>query len=137
MENLLSGGGFAYAYTSLATLGIALMIILITFKVGQMRGKHGIKAPDTSGHPEFDRAYRAHMNTVESTVGFLPVLWVFAAAVSDAYAGIAGAVWIAARLFYAVMYWQEAGKRAPGFLVALLTKVVLLFWAAFALIDML
>jgi hypothetical protein len=30
----------------------------------------------TIGHPDFERAFRAHQNTIESTVLFLPPLWI-------------------------------------------------------------
>ena len=36
--------------------------------VGRMRIKHNILAPATTGHPEFDRAFRVQMNTLERSV---------------------------------------------------------------------
>ena len=43
--------------------------------VGHTRRKFAIKAPATSGHPGFERAYRVQMNTLEGSVMFLPALW--------------------------------------------------------------
>jgi len=56
--------GFFYFYTA--------------FRVGNLRGKHGIKAPATIGHPQFDRAFRVQLNTLEQMGIFLPFLWVSA-----------------------------------------------------------
>ena len=60
---------------------ITLLNVLVLFiamgLVGRARGKHGIKAPACSGNEQFECAYRAHMNTVEQTVMFLPVLWIY------------------------------------------------------------
>ena len=39
----------------------------------------------------------------------------------------AGAVWIVGRIVYALGYYAEAGKRAPGFLIQSLATAVLLF----------
>ena len=52
---------------------------------------------------------------------FVPLLWVFAASVSQIWAFVLGVVFVVARIIYAVGYSREAGKRAAG---AVLTIVV-------------
>ena len=66
-------------YTAIVTVLILLQLFWFAFLVGRQRAKHGIKAPATVGHPEFERAFRAHQNTVEQLVIFLPGMWVYAA----------------------------------------------------------
>ena len=41
---------------------------------GQARGRFGVAAPATTGHPVFERYFRVQMNTIEQLVLFLPGL---------------------------------------------------------------
>jgi uncharacterized MAPEG superfamily protein len=95
-----------------------------------MRVRHGIKAPATSGHPAFDRAYRVQMNTLEGTVMFLPVLWLAATYGFSGWAGIAGLVWLLGRVWYAWSYMKDPASRGPGFTVAMVAWVAVLVMAA-------
>src|SRR6185312_10956053 len=100
---------------ALVTLLTVLLLFGTMFVVGKMRGRHGIKAPATSGHPAFDRAYRVQMNTLEGTVMFLPVLWLAANYGFSGWAGIAGLVWLLGRVGYAWGYMRNPASREPGF----------------------
>ncbi len=93
--------------------------------VGRARGKYGVRAPATSGHPDFERAYRVHVNTLESLIIFVPAVWIFASYVSTLYAAILGGVFVVARAVYAIGYLQAAEKRALGAGVTGLVNVVL------------
>jgi len=100
---------------------LAVLLLFGTLSVaGFARGKYGIKAPATTGHPAFERAYRVQMNTLESTVLFLPTLWLAARYGFAGWAGVAGLVWIAGRVWYAVAYLQDASRRGGGFMLAML-----------------
>ena len=103
---------------------VTLLAVLLQFgtmwAVGHARGKYGIKAPATSGDPAFERAYRVQMNTLENTVMFLPTLWLAASYGFSGWAGIAGLVWIVGRVWYALAYLQDAGKRGPGFALGMI-----------------
>ena len=60
---------------ALPALVLCLAIILFiatAIKVGAARGKYGIHAPATSGHPEFERIFRVQQNTLEQLVAFIP-----------------------------------------------------------------
>ncbi len=85
---------------------------------GHAREKYGVKAPAISGHPAFERAWRVQMNTLESTVAFLPSLWLAVQYGFPLWAGVAGLVWVFGRVWYAVAYLQDAAKRGPGFMVS-------------------
>jgi glutathione S-transferase len=82
--------------------------------------KYDIKAPVTSGHEMFDRAYRIQMNTLESAMLLLPSMWIYAGLVGDLGAGVSGAIWIAGRILYALAYQQDPAKRGPGFGISFL-----------------
>jgi glutathione S-transferase len=114
---------------ALITLLTVLLLFGTMLAVGRARGKYAIKAPATSGHPAFERAYRVQMNTLESTVIFLPTLWLAANYGFSGWAGIAGLVWIVGRVWYALAYLKEPTKRGPGFAVAMLGWLALLVMA--------
>jgi glutathione S-transferase len=105
---------------ALVTLLNVLLLFGTMWAVGRARDKYGIKAPAASGDPAFERAYRVQMNTLESTVMFLPTLWLAASYGFGGWAGVAGLVWIVGRVWYALAYLQDAGKRGPGFMVGML-----------------
>jgi len=113
-----------------------LLAVLLTFlasgRVSQMRMKHSIHAPATVGHPEFERAFRAHANTVEGMILYVPLLWMAAFFYGGQIPFWVGLVWIVGRAVYIVGYaMNDASKRAPGALLgyaslAGLTVLVLL-----------
>jgi uncharacterized membrane protein YecN with MAPEG domain len=115
---------------ALVTLLTVLLLFGTMFVVGRMRVSHGIKAPATTGHPAFDRAYRVQMNTLEGTVMFLPVLWLAANYGFSGWAGIAGLVWLLGRVGYAWGYMRNPASREPGFAVAMLAWLAVLVMAA-------
>jgi glutathione S-transferase len=114
------------AVTVLAVLlGIYTMML-----VGRMRGKHSVNAPAMTGAPEFERAVRVQMNTLEQFVLFLPVLWLATVypVVTGYLAPGLGFVWLVGRVLYASGYMANPAKRSLGFLiggVALLGLLVL------------
>lgn len=116
---------------ALVTLLTVLLMAGTATAVGFARGKYGIKAPATSGHPAFERAFRVQMNTLEATLMFLPLLWLAAHYGLGAWAGIAGLVWVAGRVWYAAAYLKEASKREGGFVLGALALLVVLGLAAF------
>jgi glutathione S-transferase len=116
---------------ALITALSVVVIFIAMFLVGRARGKYQVKAPATSGHPDFDRAFRAHQNTLEQAVMFLPVLWLATLYSNEQYAAYFGYAWLIGRLWYVLGYIREAGKRSMGFLISFLAFVALLvmsFW---------
>jgi glutathione S-transferase len=117
-----------------AALITALTVVIISiamFFVGRARGIYKIQAPATSGHPNFDRAFRAHQNTLEQTVMFLPLLWLATTYCNEHYAAYLGYAWLVGRIWYLYGYISEAGNRGTGFLISSIAMIVLLvmsFW---------
>lgn len=94
--------------------------------VGRARRRHEIKAPATSGHELFERAFRVHVNTMEQLVGFLPALLM--ASVywrNELVAGI-GAVYLLGRLLYRWLYLADPANRRAGFLLTVIPTFTLL-----------
>ena len=65
--------------------------------VGWARGKYGVVAPATSGHPVFERYFRVHMNTLEQLVAFVPAMWLFGTYVNPTWAAWSS-TWPSARI---------------------------------------
>lgn len=114
---------------ALVTLLTILLLFATTVATGRARGKYGIKAPATSGHPVYERAYRVQMNTIESSVLFLPTLWLAASYGFSGWAGMAGLVWVAGRVWYALAYLRDPAKRGPGFVTGMVAFLALLVLA--------
>jgi len=120
---------------ALVTLLTVLLLFGTMWAVGHARGKYGIKAPATSGHPAFERAYRVQMNTLEQTVMFLPTLWLAANYGFGGWAGIAGLVWLVGRAWYALAYLKDPAKRGPGFALGMLGWIALLVMAGIGMVH--
>jgi glutathione S-transferase len=104
-----------FHFTALVTCLAILLYFFTTTQVGKARGTFGIKAPATSGNPDFERVFRVQMNTLEWMPIFLPSLWLFAIYISDPIAAAIGVVWIAGRVLYMTGYAEAANKRGRGF----------------------
>lgn len=101
---------------------VVLLNVLLLFATGLVvagaRGRHGVKAPATTGHPDFERAFRVQMNALEHTVVFLPTLWLAVQWGNPTWAGILGLAWIAARVWYVPAYLRSAEARHYPFTVS-------------------
>ena len=104
-----------YHFTALVTLLAVLVYFYSSILVSRARGKFGVKLPAISGNPDFERVFRAQMNTLEWMPIFLPSLWLFAIYISDPIAAALGVVWIAGRIVYLTGYSKAVEKRSMGF----------------------
>lgn len=123
-----------FPLTAIVTILTVLLLFAIASLVGLARAKYGVHAPATTGNENFERMFRVHANTVENTVIFLPVLWLFAATIGDRWAALLGLVWLVGRVWYAAAYAQDAKRRGSGFTVALAAWVALTLGAAIGLV---
>ena len=115
------------AYVAIVTFAALLVYLWTGIRVGRARSKYGVPAPAISGAPEFERAWRVQMNTLEWLPLFLPSLWLFAYYFSPIVAAAVGVVWVLARIGYALVYVRDPAKRGIWFgLQALSTGVLLL-----------
>jgi len=93
--------------------------------VGKARSEFGVAAPAITGHPEFERTMRAHQNTLENLVVFVPAISIFGAYVSAPIGALVGVVWIIGRFVYFRGYVADALKCAFGVLITVLCNAVL------------
>ena len=125
----------AMPFTALVTVAAVILTFALSMRVGRMRQKHGVKAPVTTGHPEFERANRVHQNTIEQLVLFLPLLWLALYVLGDAIAALIGAVWIVGRVVYATAYARDAAARQPGMAITTLSTAVLLLASLWGILQ--
>ena len=108
-----------YVYPGILS-SIALLVYYFTlFKSGMARGRFKVAAPSHDGPEEYVRHVRAHQNTVEHLVLFLPGLWLFAVAVDPIWAAAIGAIWPVGRLMYALGYYKAPEKRSIGLYISM------------------
>jgi glutathione S-transferase len=114
----------------MAEMAIVTIIMLVQFtyfsiEVGKMRQKHGVKAPNMSGHEEFERSNRIQQNTMEQLVIIIPAMWIFGQFFNPLYAAGLGAVFIVARFVYRAAYMKDPSGRTLGFAAGFLAMVAL------------
>jgi glutathione S-transferase len=111
-----------------------LVILLALFEyslfgalVSRARGRFGIKAPATTGHPEFERYFRVQQNTLESLVMLIPAMLIFAWYLSAIWSVILGLVFVVARGLYAYTYIKEpASRHYPAVISGVVTMLMML-----------
>ena len=124
-----------YSVIALVTLAALVQYFLMGLNVGRARGRLGVAAPATHGHPEFERHYRVQMNTLEWMVIFLPCLWLAGVFTADwgmrasLVVAALGVVWIVGRYIYSQAYVKDPATRSRGFAVQALATLLLLLIA--------
>lgn len=109
------------------TLLMGLFYFYTAMRVGVLRGRYHIKAPSTSGHPQFDRAYRVQLNTLEQLGIILPFLWVAALYPirPQWLAPLTGVSWLIGRVIYLRTYMADPERRVLGAGIGGLTNVAM------------
>lgn len=117
---------------------VAIVTILVLaqyayfgIQVGAARERCGVKAPATSGHPDFERVNRVHHNTLEQLMLLLPAMWMFAHYVKPLWAAGFGVVFLIGRFIYSREYRNDPATRAMGFTLSFIPGIVMLIWVLF------
>jgi glutathione S-transferase len=124
----------AFPLTTLAILVALAIYFGLGAVVGAARGKFGVPAPQASGHPEFDKRNRVHINTLEQLVIFVPAAMFAAPVLGDPATAVIALVWSVGRLLYARSYYVDPAKRSLGFLLTILPSFILFIAAAWGAI---
>jgi glutathione S-transferase len=117
--------------SAVVTILAIVLYIIMGIRTGRMRGKHNVNAPAVTGHPEFERAYRVQMNTLEQMPVFLPGLWL-ATIYFKTYGflpALIGVIWILGRVLYMEGYMADPSKRGFGFGLSAVCQLLLLILA--------
>src|SRR5258705_11942076 len=103
-----------YHFTALVTLLAVLVYFYSSILVSRARGKFGVKLPAISGNPDFERVFRAQMNTLEWLTIFLPSLWLFAIYIGSGIAAGIGLVRASGPLLYGFAYAKRVKERGSA-----------------------
>lgn len=122
-------------WPALITLATLSLLFGCVWYVGAARGRYRINAPATTGPEGFERAFRVQMNTLENVVIFLPAMWLAAIYFSPRIAAVIGAVWVVARVWYAVAYARNPKSRGTPFVVAFLAWGALMILAGWGVVT--
>lgn len=100
-----------FLYVAIVSALALLAYYFTLLKAGLARVKFKVPAPSHDGPEEYVRHVRAHHNTLEHLVLFLPGMWLFAYTVSPIWAAAIGIIWPPMRVLYAIGYHKAAEKR--------------------------
>lgn len=95
-------------------------------EVGRARGRFEVPAPATTGHENFERFFRAHQNTTEQLVVFLPAMFACAYLVNEKLAAAMGLLFVIGRLMYFRGYTNPEKSRSLGFGLGLIANTVMI-----------
>lgn len=103
-------------------VGVVVILALgqyfgFAFAVAKLREQRKIPATEASGDPELIRAVRAHANTGEMLIVFIPLVLLCGYFLDGRLAAAVGAVWIPARAWYRRGYLRDVRGRIPGFVL--------------------
>lgn len=113
-------------YVHIVAVLAILQFFLFGVLVGRARKQYAVKAPATTGHEMFDRAFRVQMNTLEQLVAFLPALLIAGMYWPNAIVASIGVVYLIGRFVYRQQYVADPSKREIGFLLTVLPTFTLL-----------
>ena len=114
------------AYATIIAMLALIEYLYFGMQVGGARGRSGVAAPAVTGDPAFERAFRAHQNTLEQLIIFIPGLYASAYFVHELFAVAAGVVFLVGRAIYFRAYCEDAEKRGTGMLITAAGNVTLL-----------
>jgi glutathione S-transferase len=115
-----------HLYPALATCLAMLVYVWTIFLCGRARNAYGVKAPAVTGHPEFEKRFRAQQNTLEQLMLFVPSLWVFSLVVSPFWGGLIGLGFVVGRILYVAGYIRDPASRELGFVIGTVAVAILL-----------
>ncbi|XP_075061481.1 leukotriene C4 synthase-like [Mixophyes fleayi] len=105
------------AQLALVTVAAVLEQAYFSMQVVWARRKYKISPPSTSGHPTFERIFRAQLNCTEYFPLFLSVLWVAGIFFHQGVAAICGLFYLYARYEYFHGYTDSAqGRLKPMYI---------------------
>lgn len=112
------------AVTAIAMLAL-VEYLYFGAQVGRARVRSGLKAPAVTGDEHFERAFRAHSNTLEQLIVFLPALYASGYYLHELYAVAAGVAFLIGRALYFRAYVADPARRGTGVMITMAANVAL------------
>ena len=120
------------------TIGIMLALtqyVWFSIQVGRARGRFEVQVPSISGNDGFERFFRAHQNTAERLVVFLPAIFACGYFVNSPFAAVMGLVFIAGRGLYFRGYTDPNKSRTAGFAIGELANILMVLSTLFVTVT--
>jgi uncharacterized membrane protein YecN with MAPEG domain len=114
----------------MAFVTVIVMLALVEYMyfgaaVGRARARHDVAAPATHGDETFERFFRAHQNTLEQIVVFIPAIYAAGYYANELFAVATGVVFLIGRALYFRSYIRDPQARGIGMIVTMISVVVL------------
>ncbi len=115
----------------MAFVTVIVMLALIEYlyfgvAVGRARVRHGVEAPAVTGDEQFERFHRAHQNTLEQLIVFIPAIYAAAYYANELFAVALGVIFLISRAHYFRSYIADPSRRGRGMLGSMLVSVLLI-----------
>jgi len=115
----------------MAFVTVIVMLALVEYlyfgvAVGRARTRHNVPAPSVTGDENFERFHRAHQNTLEQLVVFVPAMYAAAYYADELFAVALGVVFLIGRAHYFRSYISDPPTRSGGMLVSMGVCVLLI-----------
>jgi uncharacterized MAPEG superfamily protein len=114
------------AYVTIVVMFALAEYLYFGVAVGRARARHGVAAPAVTGDEKFERFHRAHQNTLEQLVVFVPAIYAAGYFASQWLAVGMGVVFVAARAHYFRSYIADPDRRGAGMIGSLFAVVTLI-----------
>lgn len=116
-------------YVTIVVMLALLQYMYFGILVGRARSAAQIDAPAVVGDDNFERHFRAHQNTLEQLMVFVPATLACGIFVDGLYVALVGLVFIVGRALYFGRYVNEPTKRGPGMLMTAVANLALILLA--------
>ena len=112
------------------SIAVALLQYLyFGIQTGRARGAGRVMAPKVVGDENFERHFRAHQNTLEQLVVFIPASFACGLFVDGRYVALLGLLFVVGRGLYFTRYVADPSTRGPGMLMTMVANTVLIMIA--------
>ena len=113
-------------YVAIVVMLALMQYIWFSIEVGRARGRFEVQVPATSGSDGFERYFRAHQNTTEQLVVFLPAIFACGYHVNALFAAVMGLIFITGRGLYFRGYTDPEKSRTAGFAIGMLANMLMI-----------
>ena len=113
----------AFPLTTLTTALVILMTFGLSAVAGLSRGE--LKPPAMTGNAKYEIANRIHMNSLETLVLLVPLVWLTSIRFGDLWGALACVVWIIGRVMYRQAMLSDPSKRGPGMMTSISPIIVM------------
>jgi glutathione S-transferase len=114
------------AYVTVIVMLALMEYLYFGVAVSRARTRHGVNAPAISGDEDFELFHRAHQNTLEQLIVFIPAIYAAAYYANEVFAALVGIVFLVGRADYFRSYISDPNRRGRGMIATMAASVVLI-----------